>query len=50
MSKKKFEAPKMEIIRLFTEDILTSSTDPFDGIWVPIGRQSDSDDGFFPTE
>ncbi|MBR2466565.1 MAG: hypothetical protein IKB38_06520 [Clostridia bacterium] len=37
MSKKKFESPKVEIIRLDATDILTSSTDPFDGEWVPIG-------------
>lgn len=37
MSKKKFEAPIAEIIHLSSADILTTSTDPFDGEWVPIG-------------
>ena len=37
MSKKKFESPKMEIIRLHTADIITTSTNAFDGEWVPIG-------------
>ena len=37
MSKKKFESPKMEIVRFHTEDILTTSTEAFDGEWVPIG-------------
>jgi len=45
MSKKKFESPKMEFIRFHAEDILTTSTDPFDGIWVPIGKSiTDTDD------
>ena len=37
MSKKKFEVPVAEIIHLISADILTTSTDPFDGEWVPIG-------------
>ena len=37
MSKKKFESPKMEIVRFHTEDILTTSAEAFDGEWVPIG-------------
>ena len=40
MSKKKFEAPVAEIIHLSSADILTTSTDPFDGEWVPIGGNS----------
>lgn len=36
MSKKKFESPKLEIVRFHTEDILTTSTESFDGEWVPI--------------
>ena len=43
MSKKKFEAPIAEIIHLSSADILTTSTDPFDGEWVPIGRSIEDD-------
>ena len=46
MSKKKFETPTMEIIRLHTADVLTASADPFDGEYVPIGgRATDEENG-----
>ena len=48
MSKKMYVEPEVSIIALNQIDIIASSADPFDGIWVPIGRQSD--DAFFPTE
>lgn len=38
MRKKKFEAPIAEIIYFDESDILTASTDSFEGEWVPIGR------------
>ena len=37
MSMKKFEAPIMDIIPLYPADLLTTSADPFDGEYVPIG-------------
>lgn len=37
MSKEKYVEPVMNIIVLETADIITTSTDPFDGEWVPIG-------------
>ena len=40
MSKKKFKTPTMEIIQLHTANILTASTDAFDGEYVPIGGRS----------
>ena len=43
MSKKKFESPKMEIVRFHTEDILTTSTEAFDGEWVPIGASDNEE-------
>lgn len=47
MSKKKFETPTMEIIRLHTADIVTTSADPFDGEYVPIGgRNVDENNDF----
>ena len=36
MSKKRFEAPQLEIIYLEPTDVLTTSTGAFDGEWVPI--------------
>ena len=43
MSKKKFEAPTAEIIFLSSADIITTSTESFDGEWVPIGRSIEDD-------
>ena len=43
MNKTKYVEPKMEIIRLHTEDILTTSTEAFDGVWVPIGGSTEDD-------
>jgi hypothetical protein len=43
MNKTKYVEPKMEIIRLHTEDILTTSTEAFDGVWVPIGAATEDD-------
>ena len=40
MNKTVFEAPITEIIDIEATDILTASTDPFDGEWVPIGGRS----------
>ena len=37
MYKMNYEAPTVEITRFAAVDILTASTDPFDGEWVPIG-------------
>ena len=34
---KTYEEPIVDIIILNSADILTSSTDAFDGVWVPIG-------------
>ena len=47
MSKKKFEAPIAEIIYLNQADIITTSTESFDGEWVPIGGRSIEDDIVF---
>lgn len=38
MKKANYVEPKMDIITLQITDILTTSTDAFDGEWVPIGR------------
>ena len=40
MRKKNFEAPIAEIIYLSSADIITTSTESFDGEWVPIGGNS----------
>ena len=40
MSKKKFKAPIAEIIYNEAADVLTASTDAFEGAWVPIGGTS----------
>ena len=37
MNKIKYEEPKMEMIVFQTADIITTSTESFDGEWVPIG-------------
>lgn len=47
MSKKIFESPKMEIIRLHTADIITTSTNAFDGEWVPIGASDNEENNDF---
>lgn len=47
MSKKKFEAPKLEIIQLEAADILTTSADAFDGEWVPIGASDNEENNGF---
>ena len=39
MSKKKFEAPIAELVRVEAYDVMGASTDPFDGEWVTIGNQ-----------
>ena len=45
MNKVKYEEPKMEIVISQTADIITTSTESFDGEWVPIGRSiPDADD------
>ena len=49
MSKKKYEAPEMDIIKFQMTDIITASTEEFNGEWVPIGEKN-SNDGFFFTE
>ena len=50
MSKKKFEAPIAEIIYLDAGDILTTSADPFDGEYVPIGGRSVDENNDFLIE
>ncbi len=47
MSKAKYVEPTMEIIQLETVDIITTSTDAFEGEWVPIGGGSIEDDLLF---
>ena len=42
MIKKKFESLWIEILCIKTVDILTASTDAFDGVWVPIGRSKNN--------
>ena len=37
MRKEKYEEPVMDIIVFESADVITTSTDPFDGEWVPIG-------------
>ena len=49
MSKKTYAEPEVSIIAFAPIDIITTSTEPFDGEWVPIGRQS-INEGFFPNE
>lgn len=41
MSKEKYVEPKMEIIKFEAADILTTSTEAFEGEWVPIGGTPD---------
>ena len=49
MRKKIYVGPEMNVIALDTTDIITTSTEAFDGEWVPIGGQNDNDE-FLPTE
>jgi len=45
MKKTNYVTPKARMIALQKNDILTASTDAFDGQWVPIVRDaSDADD------
>ena len=37
MPKKEYLTPALEVIAVDAPDVITSSTDPFDGVWVPIG-------------
>ena len=37
MRKKKFEAPIAEIVYIEVADVLTTSSESFDGEWVTIG-------------
>ena len=39
----KYDMPQLEIINLTPTDILTTSTDAFDGAWVPIGENGEDD-------
>ena len=43
MSKKRFVAPKLEIIHLEPTDVLTTSSGSFDGEWVPIEFSNNDD-------
>lgn len=36
MSKQTYEEPKMKVITFQTADIITTSTESFDGEWIPI--------------
>ena len=47
MSKKKFETPIVEIVCIRSADIMTASTDAFDGVWVPIGGNKINDNSNF---
>ena len=49
MSKATYVEPKMDVIVIQTADIITASTDSFNGEWVPIGGQKDQN-GFLPSE
>lgn len=40
MKNDKYESPKLEIKELNNEDVITTSTDAFDGEWVSIGGRS----------
>ena len=48
MNKKKFEIPTAEITYFEAVDILTSSTEAFDGEWVSIGNKKSYYENF-PT-
>ena len=43
MSKKKFEAPIVEVVYIEAADILQASAEPFDGEWAPIGGSKNDD-------
>ena len=44
MRKEKYVEPKMEIIKLETADIITTSTGEFDGEWVLGGGRTSEDE------
>lgn len=47
MRKLKYAAPELNIVALEAADIITTSTDAFEGEWVPIGGGSIEDDLLF---
>ncbi len=49
MSKKMYTEPEVSIITFNPVDIIATSAEAFDGVWVPIGGQSDND-GFVSAE
>ncbi len=47
MRKLKYAAPELTIVAFEAADIITTSTDAFEGEWVPIGGRSIEDDLLF---
>jgi len=43
MRKKMYAEPEVSIIALDSVDIITTSAEPFDGEWVPIGGSQNDD-------
>ena len=43
MRKLKYAVPKLTIVAFEAADIITTSTESFDGEWVPIGRSIEDD-------
>ena len=44
MIRRKYNAPKMNVIKVQTADVITSSTREFDGEWVMFGSNSQKDE------
>ena len=40
MNKAKYATPEWKIVAFEAADIITTSTEAFDGEWVPIGKSS----------
>ncbi|MBQ7826694.1 MAG: hypothetical protein IJ386_00330 [Clostridia bacterium] len=50
MSKSKYVEPELNIIAFEAADIVTTSADPFDGEYVPIGGRSVDENNDFLIE
>ena len=46
MIRRKYNAPEMNVIEFQAADIITASTDEFDGEWVTLGDRTPADKFF----
>ena len=50
MSKKEYITPHLKIVTVQKSDIITASTESFDGVWVPIGGNKSGNDAYIPLQ